>query len=377
MEKIKIGFVGAGWMGKELMKRFLDRDDVEIAALHQTSAERAGEVLSELGLSKDLFTSDYASIIGNPGIDAVCIASPNSLHGQQAIAALRARKHVFCEKPCATTFAEFIEQIELDRANPGLVTFVDYIMAFDSMEGHLRQMVADGHFGEITQVQVNYRHPVNITGNKSWKLRQSIMGDALGMGIIHSLFAMVNMMESQSRPVGVFATSQDAKVRDFEAATTWNVLVRFGNGATGLCFGNIDVSNGYDAYHNVSGSAGGFVFDSQQERTHKIRYWSDQVASGKWIFPLDRRRCRDDEVEELVWPDDTTTPDSGNVVEHQTGACVGHFLDCIQTEKQSFLSFANSSHIAELGWAAQISAATGREVGLPLDLDEAGEFFSA
>ena len=39
---------------------------------------------------------------------------------------------------------------------------------------------------------------------------------------------------------------------------------------------------------------------------------------GKWIYPLDKARCKAEGAEQLAWPDDTTTPDSGNVVEHQT-----------------------------------------------------------
>ena len=75
--------------------------------------------------------------------------------------------------------------------------------------------------------------------------------------------------------------------------------------------------------------------------------------------------------------DDTTTPDSGDVVNHQTGACVGHFLDCIHRGEQSFLSFANSARVAGLGWAAQMSAARRKPVPLPLDPDDAAQFFAA
>jgi len=72
---------------------------------------------------------------------------------------------------------------------------------------------------------------------------------------------------------------------------------------------------------------------------------------------------------------DTTTPDSGDVMKHQTGACVSHFLECIQKGVQSYLSFTNSSPVANLGWAAQISAHERMPVELPLDEERAREFF--
>jgi len=77
-----------------------------------------------------------------------------------------------------------------------------------------------------------------------------------------------------------------------------------------------------------------------------------------------------------VCSSDLTTPDSGNVVEHQTGTCVGHFIECLKAGEQSPLSFVNSQTIADIGWAAQMSAATGKEIPLPLNIEEAKKFFA-
>ena len=151
----------------------------------------------------------------------------------------------------------------------------------------------------------------------------------------------------------------------------WNILVKFDNGATGFCFGNIDHSNGYDAYHNVFGTKGGFTFESQIDRPYKVRYWSEKSTEGKWVRPLDKA-----DAGELAWPDDTTTPDSGDVIEHQTGECVGHFIECIKSGKKSPLSFENSATVAEIGWAAQMSAAMNKDISLPLDWDEAKKFLT-
>jgi len=367
--------VGAGWMGTAEMERLNERDDVEILALCEKNAERGREVLGRLNLSPDLLVDNYDRIVTNPDIDAVFLVSPNSFHGPQAIAAMEAGKHVFCEKPAATRFGDFCKEIELAKARPELITFVDYIMNFDTMESQLRDMVAGGEFGQITQIQVNYRHPVNIAGDKVWKLSKAVMGDAIGMGIVHSISAMVNLMSPQAKPVDIYATSQGANVRGFETDPVWNILVKFDNGATGFCFGNIDYANGYDAYHNIHGTEGGFVFDSYLDRAQKVRLWSNKTTDGKWVYPLDPERCKREGVEHLVWPEDTSTPDSGDVIYHQTGACVGHFIECVKTAQQSFLSFVNSAPVAEIGWAAQMSASLNREIPLPLDWEEARAFF--
>lgn len=373
MKPIRVALIGAGWMGSTLLRRLSERNDVEVAAVVDRSGGSTGELLKELKLGHVPIHPDYDPLLQDPGIDAVVIASPNAFHGTQSIAAMKAGKHVFCEKPCATRFHEFVEQIAVEKANPQLITFVDYLMNFDPMERRLQQLAAEGAFGRITQIQVNYRHGVNITGAKAWKLSKELQGDAIGMGIVHSLSVMLMIMKSQSHPVGVFATALPAQVRPFEAEPIWNILIRFADGTTGFCFGNIDSGNGYDAYHNISGTRGAFVFESQLDREQKVRFWSETLTAGKWIYPLDAQRCRREGVE--PWPAQTTTPDSGEVIHHSTAECIGHFVGCVQRGEKSPLSFVNSALMAEIGWAAQISAATRKEIALPLDHSDASRFF--
>lgn len=377
MKKIGAGLVGAGWMGSTLLKRLHERDDVEILTVCEANAERGREALAARGLPESILCDDYAKIVENPEIDAVWLVSPNSFHAQQAIAALNAGKHVFCEKPCATTFADYRALIEAERAHPELITYVDYILYFDTMEARLKEMIDSGEFGKILQIQVNYRHPINIAGDKVWKLKKNIMGDAIGMGINHAVFLMAHLMAGQGHPVGVFATSLPAQVRGFEVDPIWNIMVRYSSGATGFCFANIDTSNGFDAGHNISGVDGAFVYDSLAERPLKVRYWSGRSTEGKWVYPLDADRCRSEGLERVAWPEGTTTPDSGDVMQHQTHECVAHFIECVKSGKKSPLGFANSAAVAEIGWAAQMSSATGKEVALPLDFEQAEDFFAA
>ncbi len=372
---IRAGFVGAGWMGTALLQRLVERPDVELAMLTEANPQRAAAVVKELGLSPRVLVDNYETIVGSPEIDAVFLCTPNAHHGPQSVAALSAGKHVFCEKPAATRFDNFRRQIELSRTNPELITFVDYILNFDPMEQRFHKMLADGFFGTISQIQINYRHTINVAGDKTWKLRRETVGDAIGMGIIHGISAMVTAMRPQALPVEVFATSNASSTMGYDVEPIWNIQVRFNNDAAGLCLGNIDRSNGYDAYHSVYGSEGAFVFDSLVDRDQQVRYWSSRHAEGKWIYPLDHTRCRSEGVEGFAWPADTTTPSSGNVIEHQTGACIEHFVDCIHSGRQSPFSFANSSPIAEIGWASMISAAERRPVPLPLDWDAAEKFF--
>ena len=361
-------------MGSTLLHRLAEHPHARVTALHQRSHDNAIKALRRAGLGEDLFVEDYTEMLTRADVDAVFICSPNSLHTAQSIAALEAGKHVFCEKPCATDFDEYERQLEAAENHPHLVTFVNYILNFDSMEQRIREMTRQGEFGTITQIQVNYRHPINTSGEKAWKLRRDLMGDAIGMGIIHALSVMLNIMAAQeAHPIRVYATTSDLKTRPIEADSIYSIQIQFSNGASGLCLGNIDHANGYDAYHNIHGTKGGFIFDSYLDRPQKVRLWSRNGTDGKWIRPLDPSTCPPD----LLWPAGTTTPDSGDVIEHQTGACVSHFLDCIRSGTPSFLGFRQSAPTAELGWAVLQSAKTGSTVDLPLNRASARAHFAS
>jgi len=279
---VRIGFVGAGWMGRALLKRLADHPSAKVVALHQRDEGRAMEPLAAVGLRDTEFVADYGQLLDRSDVDAVFLCNPKAHHGPQSITALKAGKHVFCEKPSAIELDDHLRQVDLAAARPELVTFVDYILLFDTFEQWVRDMVAAGEFGAVTQLQVNYRHGVNIDGDKAWKLKREVMGDAIGMGIIHAVSCVVFLMHPQTRPVNVFATAMPAQVRPFEPDPIWNIVIGFDNGATGVMLGDIDSGDGYDAYHNLKGTAGGLVFDSQLERPSKVRMWRRGVHSDRW-----------------------------------------------------------------------------------------------
>ena len=171
-KQIQIGFTGTGWMGEQFIRRLAARSDVRLAAAHDPDRKSAEKVLRDAGVPVDRLVDSYSDIADDKNIDAVMIASPNAFHAEQSLKALQTGKHVFCEKPNSTHWRDHLQMVAADHDNPGLVTVTNYTLFFNPMEQRVKQMVERGMFGEITQIQVNYRHAVNISGGKAWKLEK-------------------------------------------------------------------------------------------------------------------------------------------------------------------------------------------------------------
>ncbi|MEG9430953.1 Gfo/Idh/MocA family protein [Terriglobus sp. ADX1] len=360
--RLRIGFVGPGWIGRVQLQKLHKRTDVLVSAVHGRDYECTASLLHELGLPADCNCRSYEALLDRE-IDAVWLASPNQHHGPQAIAALKAGKHLFCEKPTAISYRDDVELQRLASESPHLISFVDFVLYFNPMEQKLLQMVREGVFGDLTQVQINYRHPINTSGGRAWKLTKAAMGDAISMGISHAISLITWIYAANGQhPVSVFAFSDRARVRNFEPDPIWNILIRFSGGGTAFCFGNIDFNAGYDLYHNVTGTAGSFTFDSARPHEQKVRFVSQNVEDGQTIWPL---AVGTDTTH--AWPSNMTLPDSGDVLTHGLDDAIDCFLASVRAMKTSPLSLQHSSIIAEIGWAAQLSAVTGQQVALPLD----------
>jgi predicted dehydrogenase len=95
MGKVKIGVIGVGAMGQLFSRIFNQMETVELVALADVDKSRIEDLATELGVTYYL---DYRDLLGHPSIDAVAICLPDQLHTDAALAAARARKHLFIEK---------------------------------------------------------------------------------------------------------------------------------------------------------------------------------------------------------------------------------------------------------------------------------------
>lgn len=104
-DKVRLGFLGAGWWATaNHMPLLARRDDVELAAVCRLGSTELQQVKEQFGFP--FATEDAAELVNHPGLDAVLVSSPHTLHFEHARLALEKGLHVLCEKPMCTRAAE-------------------------------------------------------------------------------------------------------------------------------------------------------------------------------------------------------------------------------------------------------------------------------
>lgn len=112
---IRFAIIGTNWITERFIQAALETEQFVLTAVYSRSAEKGSDFAAKFG-DPQIFT-DLAEMASSPEIDAVYIASPNSLHAEQAILMMDHGKHVLCEKPMASNAAEVRRMIEAAKRN--------------------------------------------------------------------------------------------------------------------------------------------------------------------------------------------------------------------------------------------------------------------
>ena len=149
MAKIKIGIVGCGGIanGKHFpaLKNFTDR--MEIVAFCDIVPERAEKAAAEFGSTAKVYT-DYRELIANPEVEVVYVLTPNVSHCEITVCAFEAGKHVFCEKPMASTSADAQKMLDAWKKSGKKFT-IGYQNRFRPEFRCLKAACERGELGEI------------------------------------------------------------------------------------------------------------------------------------------------------------------------------------------------------------------------------------
>lgn len=250
MDQLGVALIGSGRMGARHGATLADRlPGARLVAVADPAAGTAERLAAAWGASSAY--TDPAQAFADPAVQAVVIAAPARFHAELIVAAARAGKAVFCEKPAALALPDLDRALDAVRA-AGVVLQVGFNRRFAPDWAAARALLDRGTLGTPRVLRSVTRDPGGF--DPARVPADTIFNETL----IHD-FDTLRFLNPGADAVEVYAAA-DALVepgwRDRGLLDTAVVVVRFDNGATGIAEACFEAAYGYDVRGEVFGSGG-------------------------------------------------------------------------------------------------------------------------
>jgi myo-inositol 2-dehydrogenase / D-chiro-inositol 1-dehydrogenase len=285
-DKLRIGVIGAGRIGKihaENIAYFIPNAKLEgIADVNLTAdMEKWAK-----GLGARVVSKDPQALLADKDIDAVIVCSSTDTHSTLTIAAAKAGKHVFCEKPVDLSVAKV--QAALDAVKAAKVKLqVGFNRRFDHNFARIRQLTLAGEIGQVQVVKITSRDPA--PPNPAYV---AVSGGIFMDMMIHD-FDMARF-QAGSEVVEVYASGAvlvDPEIGKAGDVDTAIVTLKFANGAIGVIDNSRKAVYGYDQRVEVFGSKGAAAAENDAPSTVKLSNEAGVTAEKPLYFFLERYKA--------------------------------------------------------------------------------------
>jgi predicted dehydrogenase len=203
---IGVGLISVGWMGKLHTRAYQALPSVypelglrpRLVHAADTAADRAEYARQILGYAKA--STDYRDVLADPAVDVVSICAPTGLHREIGVAAAEAGKAFWIEKPVGRDAQEAAD-VAAAAAKAGVVTSIGYNYRHAPAVEHVRDLVANGDLGRITNVRAVFfnGYAAEPKGALSWRFIRDLAGaGALGDLLSH----VVDLVQYLLGPIG-------------------------------------------------------------------------------------------------------------------------------------------------------------------------------
>lgn len=286
---IRAAIIGLGWWGRHVVRSIKGSDKLTVNRLAARSPAKHRDFAAETGIQ---LVDSYEKVLADAEVDAVILCTPHSQHEDQVLAAAKAGKQIFCEKPLSLTKASVERMLEAtDKA--GLVMGVGHERRFEPTMEKIHELATSGSIGTAhMHVEANFSHSIFASVQADdWRASRAEAPAAgmTGMGV-----HLTDLFIWMFGPVEALVAQSARRVLKLPAGDVVNVELRFASGATGFLaaisatpyygrftvFGNEKWVEARDDAHPQHGG-----------KTHLITCGKDEVQHSETFPPRDPVRA--------------------------------------------------------------------------------------
>lgn len=349
MGKVKVAIIGTGSISTLHMMGYNNLENVEVVAACDINKDRVEKFAKKYEIP-ETFT-DYNEMLKMKEIDAVSVTTWNNVHAPASIAALKAGKHVLCEKPLALNAGEAEEMVSAAKEN-GKLLMVGFCRRFGENTKALKSFIEKGDFGKIYYAKTGCLRRWGNPGGWFSDKRRSGGGPVIDLGV--HIIDLVRYLAGKPKPVSVTASTFNyigmkpnikgiekyysadySEFNDVEDCAT--ALIKFDNGMT-LFFEASWVQNIKEdkLYLELYGDKAGAQMEPELE-LYETR--GDYLTTVKPVIDL-----------------------ANSGFEHNFKEEIKHFIDCIVNGTECLNPGEDGVEIMKILDAIYESAKTGHEV---------------
>jgi predicted dehydrogenase len=189
--QVATALIGVGNRGSSLMGEVMQQTTARVVALCDTKPDRLDKAATRAAKFNPTTTNDWHKIIADKSIDAVYIATPPHLHVEMAIAALKAGKHVYCEKPIGTTPESIRELVKVARQSKKVFQVGQQLRSYTQLTAAIK-LIHEGAIGDVLFVKAQRHassdHPHDAS-SADWYFDKKKSGGYLVEQSVHNLDA--------------------------------------------------------------------------------------------------------------------------------------------------------------------------------------------
>jgi predicted dehydrogenase len=316
LRKPRLGFLGAGWIGRHRLEAVAKSGLAEIAAIGEPSTDMMREAEK---IAPDAYKFSRLEPLGDLDLDGLVIATPSALHAEQSIWALERGMAVFCQKPLARTRAENEAVIHAARKADRLLG-VDLSYRHVEAVRRVRELIESGALGKIFAVEMVFHNAYGP--DKPWFYDPKLSGGGcvvdLGIHLVDLALWWLDSPQIANVTSRLFREGQPLSPGASVVEDYGTARIDLVNGATikidcswklnagtdAIISGAVYGSNGGASFRNVNGSFFDFVAESYQGRDRQMLAEPPDAWGGRaivhWVQQLQESPRFRREIESLI-----------------------------------------------------------------------------